>query len=358
MKSPPTAHLFLAALLSTLASGCSDTAQPLRQSKDGKWRIVWSAQAGDWHTVPAANIMSDALDMAGHIDLVFAHSDMMAHAAYVRAQEHGRTEIQYVSIGALPSVGRRYLLEGELTATIEYATCAAPAIDLALLLCNGVKFHESTRNFELGTRIWTRETMASGGRAQVSPDQIALDALRRQHAGVLTTQPATDEIFRIGMSQHTAGAEWQTGNTAEPEWQTLMREDLQAAAGRYPQIEFTYRAAGDVDEQAGDVREFMAQNYHAILVSPLAGDALTATCREAIEQGIHIVAMGQEPDPADCSVFVGNDNELIGRVAGEEIKKLLPDGGAIVEILGPESSPAVRERDKGFNEALGLAPPK
>ena len=143
-----------------------------------------------------------------------------------------------------------------------------------------------------------------------------------------------------------------------------MQADLEAAAGRYPQIEFTYRAGADIEEQAQHVREFMAQNYHAILVSPVTGDALTATCREAVGQGVHIVAMGQEPDPADCSVFVGNDNELIGRVAGEEIKKLLPDGGAIVEILGgsiddfPMTSHRMRQRDEGFTEALELGPPK
>ncbi|MEC7584589.1 MAG: substrate-binding domain-containing protein [Planctomycetota bacterium] len=347
MNPTRTTLLTLAVLGSALASGCGDSAQPLRASKDGKWRVLWGAHAGGWDSSWGNNIMADALE-AGHIDVVFAHSDAMAHAAYLNAQEQGREGIQYVSVGALPSVGRRYLLDGELTATIEYATCAAPAIDLALLLCNGVELHESTRSLELGTRIWTRETMASGGAAQVSADEIALNALRRQHASVLTTQPATDEIFRIGMSQHAA----------DPEWQALVQADLEAAAGRYPQIEFTYRAGADIEEQAQHVREFMTQNYHAILVSPVTGDALTATCREAVGQGVHIVAMGQQPDPADCSVFVGNDNQLIGRVAGEEIKKLLPDGGSIVEILGPESSPAVRERDKGFNEALELAQPK
>jgi len=314
------------------------------QSKDGRWRVVHIAEAM-WKEDRARQEMESALERFGQIDLVFAHNDDMAHGAFVASQHKGRDGIKFVGIDALPQVGRRYLANKQLSATIEYSTCAMEAIDLALLLCNGVQLNEQVRDLKLGTRTWTRQNLARGGDGRVSPDQIALDTLRRQHAKILTTQPATDEIFRVGMAQCTDD---------EP-WRTAMREDLIAAAGRYPQIEFDYRSADDDNEkQRSIVRDFVAQGYHAILLSPKETLALAAPCKEALARGVHVVVIDRELGTDDYSVFIGDDNLLIGNAAGMEIEKLLPDGGTIVEIQGLMTSSPARERHDGFVEALGL----
>ena len=172
-----------------------------------------------------------------------------------------------------------------------------------------------------------------------------LAATRQQHAATLTTTPTIDVVFRIGMAQCTDD---------EP-WRLAMREDLIAAAKRYPQVQFDYRAAeDDTEKQRGIVRDFIAQNYNAILVSPKESLVLAAVCKEAIEKGIKVIVLDRELGSEDYTCFVGGDNKAIGKAAGNMIKTLLPNGGTIVEIQGLMTTSPAQERHQGFVDALGL----
>jgi galactofuranose transport system substrate-binding protein len=58
---------------------------------------------------------------------------------------------------------------------------------------------------------------------------------------------------------------------------------------------------------------------------------------------------------ADSSLYaahIGSDMEEEGRKAAEEMNKLLPDGGKIIELSGTTGSGAAIGRAKGFREAL------
>ena len=317
------------------------------QSKDGRYRVVQVAEA-DWKADQARAEAESAFERFGDgIDLVYAHNDDMAHGANAAAAQKGQEGVRFVGIDAVPTIGREYLAAGTLDATIEYPTCAQEAIDLALLLCNGVPIAPESRRLLLGTRIWTRQNQTRGGQPLPAPGDFAIKTLQRQHEAVLTTEPATDEIFKIGVAQCTDD---------EP-WRQAMREDLIAAAARYPQVELDYRSADDDTERQRDlVREFVQQGCHAILVSPKESLALAAACKEALAAGVHVVVVDRELGTDDYSVFVGGDNVQIGRAAAEQIKRLLPEGGTIFELQGLMTSSPAQERHRGFVEALGLEP--
>lgn len=338
------------ALLSILLAACgagAGSAPALLQSPDGKWRVIHRAEAA-WKEDRARQEAESAFERLPDVDLVYAHNDDMAHGAWVAARQKGREAVLFVGIDALPAVGRAYLGQGQLDATVAYPTCAEAAIDLALLLCEGVAIAPQT-DFELGTRLWTRANHAEGGRQFGAEGDGALAALRLQHGELLTTTPATDHVFRVGMAQCTDD---------EP-WRQAMREDLVAAAARYPQVEFDYRAADDdTEKQRSIVRDFVNQGYHAILVSPKETLTLAAPCREAMAKGIHVIVIDRRLGTDDYSVFVGGDNVQIGRVAGRAIRELLPDGGTIVELMGLMTSSPAQERHRGFVEELGLVAPE
>src|SRR5262249_36280096 len=288
------------------------------------------------------------LERLPKIDLVYAHNDPMAKGAYEACRQKGRTGIKFVGIDGLTTEGRKYVADGVLDATFEYTTCAEAAIDLALLAGEGGGFQKKARAFRLGTREFTRANVAEGGERRMYPGDAVLVTLQRQHADLLKPDPAAKKV-RIGMAQCTDN---------EP-WRVAMREDLIAAARRYPQVEFSYRSADDdTEKQRGIVADFVAQGFQAILVSPKESRALASACKEALARHVPVIVIDRELGSDDYTCFVGGSNLEIGKAAGDAIRDLLPDGGAIVELEGLMTSSPAQERHKGFVEALQLAPPK
>lgn len=335
----------LCPLLAIALCACSDPPAAILQNPDGKIRVVHQADAR-WKGDVAQTEMEAVLERFPDVAVIYAHNDPMAHGAAQACRQKGRAGIRIVGVDALPGEGRKYVADGLIDATFEYPTCGAAAIDLALLAVSGIAI---PREVELGTRLWTRANLAAGGQTFPAPGDVGLIGLRRAHADVLTTQPTIDVVFRIGMAQCTDD---------EP-WRVAMRNDLQAAADRYPQIEFDYRAADDdVEKQRGIVRDFIVQNFNCILVSPKESLALTAVCKEAMAAGIKVIVIDRKLGSDDYTCFVGGNNTRIGEEAGRFIGSLLGDaGGTVVELQGLMTSSPAQERHGGFAGALGLQKP-
>ena len=340
----------LTLLLPVAAASCSGgnaADKAVLVSADGKYRVLHVADA-KWKGELAKTEMEAVLERLPKIDLVYAHNDPMAKGAYEACRQKGRTGIRFVGIDGLEAEGRNYVRDGVLDATFEYTTCADAAIDLALLAVGGVEFPKQARDFKLGTRVFTRANVAEGGERRMYPGDAVLVTLQRQHADLLKPDPAAKKV-RIGMAQCTDN---------EP-WRVAMREDLIAAARRYPQVEFSYRSADDdTEKQRGIVADFVAQGFQAILVSPKESRALASACKEALARHVPVIVIDRELGSDDYTCFVGGSNLEIGKAAGDAIRDLLPDGGAIVELEGLMTSSPAQERHKGFVEALQLAPPK
>lgn len=330
-----------ALLLVGTTPSCGGDGDAVLRSADGRYRVVHVADA-NWQADEARTAMEAALERNRRIDLVFAHSDAMASGAIAAARHQGRTGIRFVGIGALADEGLKLLADGALDATIAQPTLGPEAIDLALLACHGMPL---PREFRVGTRMFTRTNLAEGGEAIATPADAMLVTLRRQHGAILTNRPVDDMVFRIGMAQ------W----SEDDPWRVAMREDLLRAAKRYPQVEFAYRSAdGDAEKQRSILRDFAAQGFHAVIVAPREPQALHEACKEALAANVKVIVVDRELDSDDFTCFVGSDQRAIGRAAGERIKELLPQGGAIVELQGAMTSPQARQRHQGFAEALAL----
>lgn len=114
-----------------------------------------------WLEPDARKEMESALARFDKIDLVYAHNDPGAHGAYLAAKAAGRDkEMQFVGIDALPHEGVAYVAQGILSATFQYPTGGAEAIDTALKILKG---EPVPKTIVLGSRVFTPETLASGG---------------------------------------------------------------------------------------------------------------------------------------------------------------------------------------------------
>jgi len=115
-----------------------------------------------WLEPDARKEMESALSRFSKIDCVYAHNDPGAHGAYLATQAAGREkEMKFVGIDALPQEGVAYVRQGILDATFQYPTGGAEAIETALKILKG---ESVPKEITLGSRVFDRETIATGGR--------------------------------------------------------------------------------------------------------------------------------------------------------------------------------------------------
>jgi ribose transport system substrate-binding protein len=114
-----------------------------------------------WLEPNANKEMESALARFDKIDAVYAHNDPGAHGAYLAAEAADRhKEMLFVGIDALPHEGVAYVKQGILSATFQYPTGGAEAIDVALKIFNGEKV---PKKIVLGSRVFTAENVDQGG---------------------------------------------------------------------------------------------------------------------------------------------------------------------------------------------------
>ena len=125
-------------------------------------KVIFEADCG-WLEPNAQREMKSALSRFPKIDAVYAHNDPSAHGAYKAAQQEGRgreKSIRFIGIDALPHEGVKYVREGILTATFQYPTGGAEAIETALKV---VRDEKVPKTITLGTRLFDASNVAKGG---------------------------------------------------------------------------------------------------------------------------------------------------------------------------------------------------
>lgn len=123
-------------------------------------RIVFEADM-QWLKPNARKEMESALARPDRIDAVYAHNDPGAHGAYLAAKDAGREkEMLFVGIDALPHEGITWVKRGELSATFQYPTGGAEAIETALKILSG---QPVPKKIVLGSRRFTAESVDRGG---------------------------------------------------------------------------------------------------------------------------------------------------------------------------------------------------
>jgi ribose transport system substrate-binding protein len=116
-----------------------------------------------WLEPDSRKEMESALSRFNKIDLVYAHNDPGAHGAYLAAKAAGRDkEMLFVGIDALPQEGVAYVSQGILSASFQYPTGGAEAIETAMKIFKG---ETVSKEIILGSRLFDKDTVAKGGEA-------------------------------------------------------------------------------------------------------------------------------------------------------------------------------------------------
>lgn len=326
--------------LSLLAACGADAAPALLVSADGAYRVVFVG-AGAWRAADGEQQLQAALAQSPLLDAAFAHSEPMAHGAALAARAAGRGTIAIVGVGADADAGRRDVADGLLAATIDHPTGAAEALDLALLASQGIELPAA---IALGTRVVTRDPAV--GPIVPSAGDVVLSMLRASHRSRLDASTNAARTA-IGVA---------LGDATAPRT-VAMRAAMQTWAEQHPAVDLDLQTAASGTAQVALLAAFTARRCAAIVVAPLDAATLAPAGRAALAAGIRVVAVDGRLGNGECTCWVGADDLAIGRAAGAAIRALLPAGGALAAIRGPDASAAARDRHQGFVEELGLAAP-
>ena len=162
--------------------------------------------------------------------------------------------------------------------------------------------------------------------------------------------PAQDK-FLIGMSQ---------ANKGEP-WRQAMNDQIAAAAAEHPELEVVFAdAAQDNAKQVADVENFIQQGIDLLIISPNEAAPLTDVVAKAYDGGIPVIVLDRKVNGDKYTMWIGADNQLIGRTAGERVAAWCKEQGHspcnVIEIRGLEGSTPAKERGDGFREGIASNP--
>ncbi len=121
------------------------------------------------------------------------------------------------------------------------------------------------------------------------------------------------------------------------------------------------QANNDAVAQSQQLLEFIqgaaASHPDAIVFEPAGATAFTQVARAAVSAGIGWVVLNHEPDylrqlraSGSIPVFSISSNHVdVGKIQGQQIAALLPQGGTVLLIEGPANNSAAKERTSGMN---------
>jgi ribose transport system substrate-binding protein len=108
----------------------------------------------------------------------------------------------------------------------------------------------------------------------------------------------------------------------------------------------------DLKSQIDLVQSFTAQGVSGLVLAPLNDSALAASVRKAARSGIPVVVFDSDLKGDEHVSFVATDNRAAGRLAGEEMARLLGGKGSVVVLRYQEGSASTNHREEGFLEAI------
>ena len=162
---------------------------------------------------------------------------------------------------------------------------------------------------------------------------------------------AQDKKWKIGFSQAT---------TIEP-WRAQFNKDIIAEANKHPEVELIITDGEDrTEKQVADVENLIRQEVDALLISPKESAGLTGVVEKAIDAKIPVFVLDRNVNTDRYTQFVGGDNKLTGRAAGEYAVQLLGGPGKakgnVVEIWGGMGTQPAHDRHDGFHEMTDKEP--
>ncbi len=143
------------------------------------------------------------------------------------------------------------------------------------------------------------------------------------------------------------------GKSVHPYWANVEKGVKDAAAKLGVQADFFVPTKEDVAAQISTMEAYIAQGYKGIAVAPSDPKAMAATIKAAMDAGIPVITLDTDAPESVRLAYVGTSNKSAGKTAGQEMAKLLPNGGKVAFGTGSLTALNSLERMEGFKEGMG-----
>ncbi|MCY2952440.1 MAG: sugar ABC transporter substrate-binding protein [Planctomycetota bacterium] len=117
----------------------------------------------------------------------------------------------------------------------------------------------------------------------------------------------------------------------------------------------------DVAKQSDLVEQMIAKKVDAIVIAPTDSKAMVPVCKKALDAGVVVINIDNKLDEAALKEkgitvpFVGPDNRMGARLAGECLAKKLQKGDQVAIIEGLRGAFNAEQRRLGFEDAMKAA---
>ena len=149
--------------------------------------------------------------------------------------------------------------------------------------------------------------------------------------------------WTLGMSQCNLG---------EP-WRVQMNQDIRNAAKNHPEIKVIFKdAQNDSLTQRSQIEEFINADVDLLIVSPKEAAPMTPPISAAYDKGIPVIILDRRILGEKYTCFIGADNKMIGKAAGQWVVEKLGGKGKIIELKGLMTSTPGQDRHSGFREGI------
>lgn len=150
--------------------------------------------------------------------------------------------------------------------------------------------------------------------------------------------------FLIGISQ---------ANTSEP-WRLQLIQELKDEAEKHPNLKLIFTdATDDTEKQKKDIDKLINFGIDLLIVSPFDPVDLTPKISDVYQGNIPVIVLDRGVEGYDYTLFIGTDNNLIGKQAAHSVADIAKNKNVNVIQLYAESNEYVNSlRKKGFMQSI------
>lgn len=144
------------------------------------------------------------------------------------------------------------------------------------------------------------------------------------------------------------------GKSVHPYWSNIEAGVQAAGKSLGVQTVFFVPPKEDVAAQIQTLDTYIAQRVTGIAIAPSDPLALEPFMKKAIQAGIPLITLDTPPVDGSVSLgYIGTNNVNAGRIAGETMVALLPQGGKVGIGRGSDTARNALQRTEGFLSAIG-----
>lgn len=141
-------------------------------------------------------------------------------------------------------------------------------------------------------------------------------------------------------------------NAAADFW-TIARRGVEKANKEHPDyaMEVVVTGQATAAEQRRELDDLLARGIAGVSISAIDPKNSTEEFNKVAAKAVLFTTDSDAPQ-SNRVAYIGTDNTAAGRQAGEQIKKVLPNGGKVMMFVGTMDADNARERVQGIKEAI------